>query len=69
LRENQRPDAVYWSWIEKAGLDAGALAEELHEWSQASKIYERLQELLPSLRATLEEKRIRAEKNELDASR
>ena len=62
LPEHQRPDAVYLSWIEKAGLDAGTLAEELHEWSQASRIYERLQELLPSLRATLEEKNPRREK-------
>lgn len=68
LPEGQRPDAVYLSWVKRAGLDGAPLAEDLHEWSQASMFYKHLQDLLPPLRDALEEKRIRAEKNQLDAS-
>jgi tetratricopeptide (TPR) repeat protein len=69
LPEGWQPDALYWSWVKRAGLEAAPLAEDLHEWAQASMIYKHLQDLLPPLRDSLQEKRILAEKNQSDPSK
>jgi TolA-binding protein len=53
LRDGEMPDAF---WTEKAGLQAAALAETLGEWSQAVNLYQRLEELLPQLKDSLERK-------------
>lgn len=52
-REGETPDQF---WVKKAGLEAGALFERLGEWEQAEKLYGRLQDLLPVLRATMQKK-------------
>jgi TolA-binding protein len=65
----ENPRALYWSWVKRAGLEAAPLAEDLHEWAQASIIYKQLQDLLPALRDSLNEKQIHAEeKQKSDAS-
>jgi hypothetical protein len=43
-------------WMKKAGLAAGPLLETLGEWTQAEKVYERLQSLLPPLRTSFQRK-------------
>jgi tetratricopeptide (TPR) repeat protein len=43
-------------WVKKAGLAAGPLLEARGEWEQAEKVYERLQALLPPLRASFQRK-------------
>jgi TolA-binding protein len=48
-------------WAKKAGLEAGRLAEDLHEWPQAVKVYRQLQEMLPSLGESLQKKILRAQ--------
>jgi TolA-binding protein len=53
LRDGETPNAF---WTEKAGLQAAALAETLGEWPQAMNIYQRLEELLPQLKDSLEKK-------------
>jgi hypothetical protein len=53
LRTNEQPDPF---WTEKAGLQAGNIAEMLGEWSQAVNLYRRLEELLPPLHDMLEKK-------------
>ena len=53
LRAGETPDAF---WTEKVGLQAAALAETLGEWPQAMNIYQRLEELLPQLKDSLEKK-------------
>jgi TolA-binding protein len=35
-------------WTKKAGMEAGRLAYEMHEWQKAIKIYQQLQKLLPT---------------------
>jgi TolA-binding protein len=35
-------------WTKTAGMDAGQLAYEMHEWQKALKIYQRLQKMLPA---------------------
>lgn len=35
-------------WIKFAGMEAGRLAYEMREWQKASKIYQRLQKILPA---------------------
>jgi TolA-binding protein len=35
-------------WTKKAGVEAGRLAYEMHEWEKAIKIYQRLQKILPA---------------------
>jgi TolA-binding protein len=42
--------------VKKAGLEAARLAEDLRLWPQAIQVYERLGELLPPLRASMEAK-------------
>lgn len=53
LRDGERSDAF---WLKRAGLEAARLAESLQEWTQALRIYERLQVLLPPLKPKLDEK-------------
>ena len=43
-------------WTEKAGLQAASVAETLGEWQKAMNVYQRLEELLPSLHGSLEKK-------------
>jgi TolA-binding protein len=35
-------------WTKTAGMDAGQLAYEMHEWQKAIKIYQQLQKMLPA---------------------
>ncbi|HWH68379.1 MAG TPA: tetratricopeptide repeat protein, partial [Candidatus Sulfotelmatobacter sp.] len=58
LHEGEQPDLF---WTQKAGLEAGRLAEALQEWSPALHVYERLQELLPPLRPKLEKSILKAQ--------
>jgi tetratricopeptide (TPR) repeat protein len=51
LRNGDKPDVF---WTRKAGLEAGRLSEALQEWPQAIKIYEKLIEMMPSLRNRFE---------------
>jgi TolA-binding protein len=60
LRDGETPDAF---WTEKAGLQAAEVAETLGEWPQAVNIYQRLEELLPQLKDSLEKKIAAAQKN------
>jgi TolA-binding protein len=60
LRAGETPDAF---WTKKAGLQATALAETLGEWPQAVNIYQRLEELLPQLKDSLEKKITAAQEN------
>jgi TolA-binding protein len=53
LRDGERSVAF---WLKRAGLEAARLAESLQEWTQALRIYERLQVLLPPLKPKLDEK-------------
>src|SRR5207244_3524917 len=53
LREGEDPDPT---WVERAGLAAGRLAEELKQWNIAMNIYERLQSSLPPLRPRLQDR-------------
>ena len=46
LRDGEQP-ALFWQ--EKAGLEAGRLAEKLQQWDQAKKVYEQLKGLVPAL--------------------
>jgi TolA-binding protein len=50
---DEKPDLY---WITQAGLPAGHLAEALKQWEQATKLYQRLLELLPPLKAVLEKR-------------
>jgi len=43
-------------WVKKTGLEAARVAETLKEWTQAVKLYQRLQQLLPPLKETLDKK-------------
>jgi len=60
LADNEKGDAY---WLGTAGRAAGNLAEDLHEWDHAVRLYGRLEEILPPLRSTLELKKARAQKN------
>jgi TolA-binding protein len=53
LRDGEMPDSF---WVKKAGLQAAGVAETLGEWPQAVAVYRRLEELLPPLRGSLENK-------------
>jgi tetratricopeptide (TPR) repeat protein len=53
LRDGEKPDPF---WTAKAGIEAARLAEKLNQWPQALNVYRRLLELLPPLRAQLEDK-------------
>ena len=58
LKAGERPDLF---WVKKAGLEAARVAEALQEWTQAISIYRRLQDLLPMLRASLEQRILKAQ--------
>jgi TolA-binding protein len=58
LAEDEKGDA---SLVEKAGLAAGKLAEDLHEWDHAVRLYERLEVILPPLKSTLDTKKAKAQ--------
>lgn len=53
LRSGEVPDVF---WTRRAGLEAARLAETLHEWPQALRLYERLRDLLPPLQPALEKR-------------
>ena len=58
--EGEPPDPF---WTKKAGLEAGRLASELGEWAQAERVYERLAELFPELRPSLQGPLHKAQEN------
>ena len=60
LRSGEKRDDY---WVKEAGLKAGRVTETVGEWAQAVKLYERMQVLLPSLRATWQIKREAAQKH------
>ncbi len=43
-------------WVQKAGLQAGAVEETLGNWDEAIKIYTRLKAQMPQLRDLLDKK-------------
>ena len=53
LRDNETADLF---WVKKAGLQAAGVAETLGEWEQAAAFYQRLEDLLPQLRDSLDKK-------------
>jgi TolA-binding protein len=53
LRDDEKEDPF---WVQKAGLQAARLVENLGKWQEAVKIYQRLEEELPQLRDSLEKK-------------
>ncbi len=53
LRDDEKLDPF---WVQKAGLEAGRLLEELQKPEEASKLYQRLQSILPQLRDSLEKR-------------
>ena len=64
FEENLRPGEMRDDfWVKEAGLKAGRVTEAVGEWPQAVKLYERMQVLLPSLRATWQSKRDAAQKH------
>jgi hypothetical protein len=60
LRENEQPDRF---WSRKAGLEAGRVAEALQQWAQAMGVYQRLQNLVPQMQASLEKRILRCQDN------
>jgi tetratricopeptide (TPR) repeat protein len=58
LRDGETRD-LYWT--KKAGLEAARLAESLQEWSQAIKLYQRLETLMPQLQGSFDKKIARAQ--------
>jgi TolA-binding protein len=59
LRDGEQPDPF---WVKKAGIEAGRLAETLHQWQQAIIIYQKLEDWLPQMRPMLEKKILSAQK-------
>lgn len=53
VREGERPDPF---WVKRAGWEAARLAEQTQNWNQALRVYERLRDLLPALRGSLDRK-------------
>jgi tetratricopeptide (TPR) repeat protein len=53
LRERETADPA---WVAKAGFEAARVAEALALWDQAARVYTRLGELFPAMRAALEPK-------------
>jgi TolA-binding protein len=53
LKEGERPDLF---WIKESGLKAVRLATDMQQWSVAEHVCERLLDLLPQLRPSLEER-------------
>lgn len=64
LRDGEQPDP---GAMKTAGFEAARLLEETQSWAEALRLYQRLLELFPPLRATLEKKAEHARKM-LDAS-
>jgi len=60
VAEGEKPDRY---WTAKAGMEAGRLASEMGEWSQAQHVYERLAELFPELRPSLQGPLHKAQEN------
>jgi outer membrane protein assembly factor BamD (BamD/ComL family) len=60
VQEGEKPDRY---WTAKAGMEAGRLASELGEWSQAQHVYERLAELYPELLPSLQGPLHKAQEN------
>jgi TolA-binding protein len=60
LREGEQPDL---HWVKEAGYKAAHLAESFGDWTQAVRIYQNMQELLPQLRPALDNKILRAQNN------
>jgi TolA-binding protein len=61
LGEGQQPDPF---WLKEAALAGARLAEEQKQWDVAIKLYQRLADILPPLRPTLE-KRIEKARTQL----
>lgn len=61
LREGETRDLF---WVKEAGLKAMNVTDTLGEWAAEEKLRERLQELLPMLRATLEKRKKAAASSE-----
>jgi tetratricopeptide (TPR) repeat protein len=51
--EGQKPDPV---WLKEAALNAAEIAELRNEWDQALRVYQRIEDLLPALRVSLDKK-------------
>jgi TolA-binding protein len=66
LRDGEQPDLF---WVKEAGYKAARLAESFQDWAQAIRIYQKMQELLPQLRATLDSKILRAQNNAASAGK
>jgi hypothetical protein len=47
-------------WTREAGLEAALLLEESRRWAEAAKVYERLGELIPTLKPAMEKRAARA---------
>ena len=60
LRPGEKPDLFA---VERAGLDAARLAEELKLWEHALRLYDRLSSELPPLQRTLEKRKAKASEN------
>jgi tetratricopeptide (TPR) repeat protein len=58
LREGDQADPF---WTRRAGLEAARLAEAQGEWTQAIRVYERLQELMPVMRPRTAKSILRAQ--------
>ena len=56
VRDGEEADIF---WIQKAGLEAGRLAESLRMWSQAKSVYEQMCDLLPIVRPRMEKNILR----------
>ncbi|HWN96780.1 MAG TPA: hypothetical protein VNT99_17255, partial [Methylomirabilota bacterium] len=51
--DDEKPDSI---WLKEAALNAGEIAELRNEWESARRVYLRVSELLPPLKAGLEKK-------------
>lgn len=51
--EDEKPDPI---WLKEAALNAAEIAELRNEWDQALNVYQRIEDLLPALRASLDKK-------------
>lgn len=56
-------ELVEMFWVKVAGIDAGQLAYDMHEWQKAMKIYQRLQKMLPEPLPTLQNRIQDCERN------
>lgn len=68
LPQDDPPEPAYWFWVERAGLDAARLlTERFQDWKSAVAVYNRLEELLPPMRDSLEQRKKKAQQR-LDAA-